>query len=186
MISMTWLVLRTTGIVALAMLTVAAVIGIMSPALRRPTGRLTAISVHSAAAATGVILLLGHIVLAIADAYVEVPPAAAVVPGMSVWEPLWVGVGTVAFDLFLLVMITSLTRLRAPVLWRRVHFASYGALLLAWTHALMVGTDGGSRAFQVAACVSLAAVGLAIVVRQSRPARRPTTVPERPLVGVRS
>ena len=124
MIPTTWLLLRTTGIVALGLLTLATVIGIVSPAVRRSAGRLTTISIHSAAAATGVLLLVGHVVLAVADAYVDVPVVATVVPGLSGWEPLWIAVGTVAFDLFLLVIITSLTRLRAPTLWRRVHLAS--------------------------------------------------------------
>ncbi len=169
MIPTTWLLLRTTGIVALGLLTLATVIGIVSPAVRRPAGRLTTISIHSAAAATGVLLLVGHVVLAVADAYVDVPVVATVVPGLSGWEPLWIAVGTVAFDLFLLVIITSLTRLRAPMLWRRVHLASYAAIGLAWAHALTVGTDAGGRVFQVAACASLAAVAFAVVIRQSRP-----------------
>lgn len=171
MIPTTWLLLRTTGIVALALLTMSAVIGIVSPGLRRPTARLTAISMHSAAAATGVLLLVGHVVLAVADAYVDISPIATVVPGVSAWEPVWIAVGTVAFDLFLLVIITSMTRLRAPRLWRTVHWASYAALALAWTHAFMVGTDAAGRAFLVAACVSLAAVSFAVVFRNSHSPR---------------
>ena len=102
-----------TGIVAIVLLSLSTVIGIASPALRSPTRRLVAISTHSAAAATGLVLLVGHIVLAIVDSYIHISPLAVVIPGASSWEPLRIGIGTIAFDLLLLLLVTTLTRLRA-------------------------------------------------------------------------
>lgn len=168
-VSTIWVVLRTTGIMAVLILTLGTVIGIVSPAIRDPRRRLVSISMHSAAAAAGTLLLLAHIALAVADSYITISPAAVVVPGLSQWEPLWIGVGTVSFDLMLLIVLTSLNRLRAPRLWRQVHLASYIALALAWAHAMFVGTDASSRPMQFAAILSVAAVGLAVVFRQSRP-----------------
>ena len=183
-VSTIWVVLRTTGIMAVLILTLGTVIGIASPGIRDPRRRLTAISMHSAAAAAGTVLLLAHIALAVADSYIKISPAAVVVPGLSEWQPLWVGVGTVSFDLMLLIVLTSLNRLRAPRLWRRVHLASYVALALAWAHALFVGTDASSRPMQLAALISVAAVGLAVVFRQSRAAQPviPTQQPSEPKV----
>lgn len=172
-VAMTWLVLRTTGIIAIALLSLSTIVGIASPALRSPTKRLVAISVHSAAAATGLILLVGHIVLAIVDSYIHITPAAAIIPGISSWEPLWIGVGTVAFDLFLLLLITTLTRYRAPRLWRRVHLVSYAAVLLAWGHALAIGTDANLAMWGTAAAGITGAV-IALVFRLSRRHHTPT------------
>lgn len=167
-VSTIWVMLRTTGIVAILILTLGTVIGIISPAIRDPRRRLVSISVHTAASATGVLLLIGHIILAVADSYIAISPLAVVVPGIADWQPLWVGVGTVSLDLMLLIVLTSLNRLRAPRLWKRVHLASYLALGLAWLHAMFAGTDASSRPMQLAAGVSLVAVALAVVFRQSR------------------
>ncbi len=187
-IALTWLMLRTTGIVAIAMLTLSVVIGIASPGLRHPGRRLVAISVHNAASATGVILLVGHIVFAVLDSYISISPMAVLIPGMSQWEPLWIGVGTVSLDLMLLIVLTSLNRFRAPRVWKRVHLMSYIAIALAWVHAMFAGTDAGERPMQFAALASLASVGIAVVFRQSRSHSAPTAVPptqatDRTLVG---
>ena len=47
---MTWELIRITGLVSLALLTVSVALGIAGPAIRRPTGRLTSVSVHLTAA----------------------------------------------------------------------------------------------------------------------------------------
>lgn len=180
-IALTWLMLRTTGIVAIAVLTLSVVIGIASPALRNPGRRLVAISVHNAASATGVILLVGHIIFAVVDSYISISPVAVLIPGMSQWEPLWIGVGTVSLDLMLLIVLTSLNRFRAPRVWKRVHLMSYIAIALAWVHAMFAGTDAGERPMQLAALLSLAAVGMAVVFRQSRSDRPPAAAPQAPL-----
>ncbi len=175
----TWLMLRTTGIVAIVLLTVSTVIGIASPAIRSPKVRLVTISLHNAAAATGVVLLLGHVVFAIVDSYVSISPLAVVVPGASDWKPLWVGVGTVSFDLLLLLLITTLNRFRAPRMWKAVHLVSYALLALAWVHALAIGSDAADLPLRVTALVGLAATAVALVFRQSRRA------PDRPVPATR-
>lgn len=171
-IPMTWLMLRTTGIIAIVLLTISTVVGIVSPVLRSPRRRFVAISIHGTAAATGTILLLGHIVLAVLDSYVHISPMATVVPGASAWEPLWIGVGTVSFDLLILLMVTTLNRFRAPRTWKTVHLVSYALLPLAWIHALAIGSDAADLPMRVTALVGLAAVAGAFVFRQSR---RPVT-----------
>ena len=173
-IPMTWLMLRTTGIVAIALLTISTVVGIVSPVLRSPRRRLVAISIHGTAAATGTLLLLGHIVLAVLDSYVHISPLATVVPGVSAWEPLWIGMGTVSFDLLILLLVTTLNRFRAPRTWKAVHLVSYALLPLAWVHALAIGSDAADLPMRVTALLGLAAVAGAFVFRQSR---RPTSPP---------
>lgn len=170
-VPMTWLMLRTTGIVAIALLTISTVVGIVSPVLRSQRRRFVAISIHGTAAATGTILLLGHIVLAVLDSYVHISPVATVIPGVSAWEPLWIGVGTVSFDLLILLLVSTFTRFRAPRTWKAVHLVSYALLPLAWIHALAIGSDAADLPMRVTALVGLAAVAAALVFRQSR---RPT------------
>lgn len=166
---LTWLLLRTSGVVTLALLTVSVVLGVAGPAVRRPSARLLMITVHRTAAVTGLALVAAHVLLAVADSFVEIAPLAVVVPGASVWEPLWIGLGAVALDLLVVVGITTATRLRGPVLWRRAHLLAYPAWLLAWGHALGAGTDAGSRPMLLMAIVGALAVAVATIARLVRP-----------------
>lgn len=165
---LTWLMLRTTGIVALALLSLSTVLGIVSPVLRSPTRRFVAISLHRSTGATGLLLLVSHVILAVLDSYVRIPPLAVLVPGVSIWQPLWIGVGAVALDLIILLVITTLTRYQAPRLWRRMHLAAYAAVLLAWGHALAVGTDSGDLPVRITALVGLGAAVAALHFRRIR------------------
>jgi sulfoxide reductase heme-binding subunit YedZ len=182
---LTWVLIRSTGVIAIALLTIGVVVGIVGPAIRRPKWRLGALSIHTAASAAGVILLVGHIIFAIADSYVEISPLAVIIPGLSVWEPLWIGLGVVALDLLALIMVTSMLRSRMPNTWRRFHLASYPALALAWGHSLTAGTDRASQPMLLFALTSAALVAIAMIFRISRPnsrsgavAAQSPTVPE--------
>lgn len=168
---LTWFLLRSTGVVALLLLTVAVVLGIAGPAIRRPALRLATVAGHSTAAAAGVILLLGHVALAVADSYVDVSAIAVIVPGMSKWQPLWIGVGALSLDLLLVVAISSALRRRAPLLWWRLHVLSYPAWLLAWGHSISVGTDRTAGWMPAISVTSAICVAAACAVRARAQAR---------------
>lgn len=172
---LTWILIKSTGIVAVVMLTVSVVVGIVSPAIRGPSARLSAISIHSAAAATGVLLLVGHVAFAIADTYVEISPLAVIVPGISVWEPTWIGLGVASLDFLIIIVVSSAMRRRSPTSWRRFHMLAYPALALAWGHALTAGTDRGAQPMLLLAIGSAFSVALAMVIRISRGNKSPTT-----------
>lgn len=164
---MTWEMIRVTGVVALALLTVAVAMGIAGPALRRPTTRLTTVTMHLTAAVGGTALVVAHIAFAVLDSWVQVPAIAAVLPGASGWQTLWVAVGTVAFDLLLVLAVTSALRQQAPGLWRRAHIVAYPAWALMWLHTLTIGTDRGTSLMVVLAGLSAALVAGAAALRRS-------------------
>jgi methionine sulfoxide reductase heme-binding subunit len=185
---MTWEMIRITGLVALAFLTMSVALGIAGPAVRNATSRLVSVSMHLTAAVAGISLVLAHIVFAILDTWVSVPLAAAVVPGASQWETLWVGVGTVAFDLLLVLAVTSAMRQQAPGLWRKAHIVAYPMWGLVWIHTLAVGTDAGTPLMIVMAAASAGLVTAAIVVRRMNRRTapvRPTAHPTVPLEALR-
>ncbi len=164
---MTWELIRITGIVALALLTFSVALGVAGPAIRRPTSRLTSVSMHLTAGVGGTVLVIAHIVFAVLDSWVDVPLAAAVLPGASSWEPLWVAVGTIAFDLMLVLAVTSALRQHAPRLWWRAHVLSYPVYALVWLHTLTIGTDAGTPLMIGLAAVSAALVAGAAVYRMT-------------------
>jgi predicted ferric reductase len=166
---MTWEIIRITGMVALALLTVSVTLGIAGPAIRRPTARLASASMHLTAAVGGTALVVAHVFFAVIDSWVNVPALAAFVPGTSAWEPLWIAVGTIAFDLMLVMLVTSALRQQAPRLWWKAHVLAYPVWALVWIHSLTIGTDRGTPLMIGLAAISAALVAGAIVVRLMSP-----------------
>lgn len=162
---MTWELIRITGMVALTLLTVSVTLGIAGPVIRRPGARLTSVSMHLTASVGGTLLVIAHIAFAVIDSWVNVPLSAALIPGTSPWEPLWVAVGTIAFDLMLVLAVTSALRQHAPALWWRAHVLAYPVYALVWIHTLTLGTDRGTTLMIGMAAVSAACVAGATVLR---------------------
>lgn len=170
---MIWEMIRVTGMVALALLTVSVTLGILGPAITRPTGRLTSVSLHMTAGIGGTVLVIAHVFLAVIDSWINVPWRAAFIPGASPWETLWIAVGTIAFDLMLVMAVTSAMRQQAPKLWWKAHVVAYPVWALVWVHTLTIGTDAGTPLMIAMAAVSAAMVAAAIVIRVMRPKRTP-------------
>src|SRR6478735_1254707 len=104
-----WALGRGTGITALAFMTVSVFLGIATrsghPLLVLP--RFAVADVHRFAALTGTLLIGLHLVLLFADPYAQLRLIDFVVPFLGAYRPLWLGLGTLAFDLLAVVIITS-------------------------------------------------------------------------------
>ncbi len=162
---MTWLLLRTSGFLVLGLLAIAVSLGIAGPGIRDPRLRLTTIALHRTAAITGTGLLLVHVTAAVLDAYVAVSLPAVFVPGVAQWEPLWIGLGALAFDAVLVLAVSSALRRRYAGAWWNLHVISYVAFALAWLHALGAGSDASDPVMRWLAGASALAVGAAVLVR---------------------
>jgi predicted ferric reductase len=85
--------------------------------------------------------LLAHIVTAVVDGYVNVGVVSALVPFTAGYERAWVGLGTIAFDLGLAVVITSLLRHRlSRRAWKGVHILAFVLWPTAVVHGFAMGT----------------------------------------------
>ncbi len=119
-----------------------------------------------------VVAFLGiHVVTAIADPYVTIAPLAAVVPFTSKYLPLQIGLGAVALDLGLAVIVTSLLRARiGRRMWRAVHWLAYAAFPVAVLHGVTSAPDlrsGGLLAVTVACVLGTAGAVAYRVLRGS-------------------
>jgi sulfoxide reductase heme-binding subunit YedZ len=104
--------------------------------------RFVLVGLHRNVSLLSALFLAVHVVTAVADSYVDIGPAAAVIPFASGWRPAEVALGALAVDLLVLVVVTSLLRGRLPVrLWRWVHWSSYLLWPLAFLHGVAAGTD---------------------------------------------
>jgi sulfoxide reductase heme-binding subunit YedZ len=160
-----WEVCRSTGLISLLLLTVAVVLG-ATAAWGSPAARAARQGVHRWAAGLSVGLLVAHVVTAVADSYVELSVRDAFVPFTAGYRPLEVGLGTVASDLLLAVLLTSLARarLRGPG-WRRVHVLAYAAWPLAVLHAYGAGSDVEATAVRAVTAGCGTAVVLVLLAR---------------------
>ena len=65
-----------------------------------------------------------------------------VIPFISAYRPLWLGLGTIAFDLMIALTVTSLLRTRISYRsWHLVHWSSYLCWPVAVLHGLGTGSD---------------------------------------------
>lgn len=139
-----WYATRGTGLLALILLTATVVLGLLAT-VRFATPRwprmLTA-GLHRNVSLLVLAFLAVHILTAVLDSFAPVGWWAIVVPFVSAYRPLWLGLGTVAFDLLLAITITSLVRVRVGQrVWRYVHWAAYACWPVALAHGLGTGTD---------------------------------------------
>ena len=76
------------------------------------------------------------------DGFAPIGWLDAVVPFHSPYRPLWLGLGAVATDLLIALVVTSLLRGRIGYrAWRAVHWTAYACWPVALVHGLGTGTD---------------------------------------------
>jgi sulfoxide reductase heme-binding subunit YedZ len=90
--------------------------------------------------AIGFIVL--HIAVLMADRYLPYTLAQVLLPFLSPYRPLWVGIGVIGFYLTLLVTVTFYLRSRIGArTFRAIHGLSLIAYLAATVHGFFAGTD---------------------------------------------
>jgi len=171
-----WYLNRSTGLVVLALLTATAVLGVLSTGRGgRIVPRFAGQAVHRNLALWSVVLLVAHVTTAVVDSYVDIRWWQAVVPWLgATYMPLWLGLGTLALDLLVLVTVTSLLRARMKHrTWRLTHLLAYLAWGIAVGHGLGIGTDLRTPGWERSAVwASVALVGGIAVVRLVRVSAR--------------
>jgi sulfoxide reductase heme-binding subunit YedZ len=143
-VSPLWYAARATGVVALVLLTITVILGIAGTARFTAPGlpRVVTAGLHRNVALLVLGLLAVHVLSTVLDSYTRIGLISAVIPFSSSYRTLWLGLGTVAFDLLLAVALTSLLRDRLSYrTWRAVHLASYACWPIALWHGLGTGTD---------------------------------------------
>ena len=122
-----------------------------------------------------VVFLSLHIVTAVIDPFTHLGWLTALVPFSSYYRTFWLGLGTIAFELLLAIVVTSLVRgFIGNNAWRAVHWLAYAAWPIGVVHGLGTGTDAWSGWFLAITIVCVLTVVTAAGYRmQSR--RAPAT-----------
>jgi len=112
------------------------------------------------------VLLAVHVGTAVVDSFVPLSPLDVVVPFAAGYRPLWIGLGTLALDLLVVVVLTSLLRTRlGHRSWRVVHWSAYALWPLAVVHALGSGSDMHARTVHELGAACVAVVLLSVLWR---------------------
>jgi sulfoxide reductase heme-binding subunit YedZ len=160
-----WDLGRGTGVAALAMFTISLVLGIVARSGRNVLGlgRFGISDLHRTAALTGSGLILVHVGSLLIDPYAQLKVVDLLLPFLATYRPLWLGLGTLAVDLLLVVTCASLLRHRiGPKPFRTVHWATYVLWPMTLLHALGSGTNATEPWFRVQAAICVAAVLAAV------------------------
>jgi hypothetical protein len=138
-----WYVARAAGLVSFGLLTLSVWLGLaMSTRLLGPARQKALFGWHQTLAWTGLSMLALHAGALLFDPTLHFRLASVLVPLASPWRPTAVAAGVIAG--WLTLMLAASFRLRKRIGqkgWRRLHYASFAAFVLALGHALASGTD---------------------------------------------
>jgi methionine sulfoxide reductase heme-binding subunit len=172
-----WYATRATGLVALLLLTATTALGLLTAG--RSSGdrwpRFLVVGLHRNISLLAMVFLALHIGTTIVDTYVSIGPQDAVVPFLSGYHRLWLGLGVIASDTLIAVSVTSLLRQRiGPRFWRLVHWGGYLCWPVALAHGLGIGTDHSKTwvLYLAVACGAVVLVAAVIRVVSLLPPRR--------------
>jgi DMSO/TMAO reductase YedYZ heme-binding membrane subunit len=163
-----WYLTRGTGVVALLLLTASVVLGVTTTlGVRFPRWpRFAVAGVHRNLTLLAIAFVIVHVVTTVADGYAPIRLTDALVPFASAYRPVWLGLGAVAFDLLLAIVVTSLLRLHIGIrAWRAVHLLAYVSWPIALVHALGTGSDPRATWLAAVGVGSLVVVVIAVVTR---------------------
>ncbi|MEU8867523.1 ferric reductase-like transmembrane domain-containing protein [Streptomyces umbrinus] len=172
--SILWYANRATGAVCLVLFTVVVLLGVAVRLRTRLPGlpRFGTVSLHRTLSLSATAFLAIHIATAVIDGYVDISTLDVLIPFASDYQPLWLGLGTVALDLMLAVLVTSLFRERlGHRTWRAVHWLAYASWPVALIHGIGIGTDTGTDWMLWLTVTCVAAVLAAFTIRVTQAAR---------------
>ncbi len=185
-----WYASRATGVVSLLLLSLVMILGLMVNRQGRLPGlpRFGVTSLHRSVSLLAVLFVAVHVITAMADPFVTIRIAAAVIPFTSAYQPFWLGLGAVSLDLIIALIVTSLARARlGRRTWRSLHWLAYAAWPVAFAHSIGSSTDlrgGALRTLAVGCALAVtAAAGWRVwssVGAGPRPARAASALDEAP------
>jgi predicted ferric reductase len=139
-----WYITRASGLMAYFLLWLSTVWGlaVSSKFLDRMLHRSFTYDYHQFLSLLAIGFVALHVGILMFDRYLPYTLAQILVPFLSPYRPLWVGLGVISLYLILLVTVTFYMRSRiGSRAFRTIHVLSLVAYLGVAAHALFAGTD---------------------------------------------
>jgi sulfoxide reductase heme-binding subunit YedZ len=171
-----WYTTRGAGAVSMILLSGVVVLGVLSTMRVQSAAwpRFLTTGLHRNLALLTLVFLALHIVTAVVDPFTHLGWLTAIVPFSSYYRTLWLGLGTIAFELLAAIIVTSLLRgVIGQAAWRIVHWLTYASWPIAIVHGFGTGTDAWAAWFMILAIVCVSAVALVVVLRLLQPPTDP-------------
>lgn len=171
-----WVTSRAAGVTAYVALSLDVVFGLFlsTSVADRLIPRARSVDVHRWLSSVALSLTAVHAVALLGDRFVRFDALDLLVPFLSSYRPLAVGLGVLALYAALTVHLSFFVRRRTGVkTWRRLHALSFLAFAAAALHGVLAGSDSGTpglQALYVASGTLVASLGLyrALLARVAR------------------
>jgi predicted ferric reductase len=170
--SLLWFVARGSGMVAYLLLTATVVLGI---AVNRRWSnadwpRLVVEGAHRWFTLIFSLFLIVHIATLVLDPFSHISFGDAVIPFAGTYRTFWVGLGVVAAELVVAIVLSvAVRRWIGYRLWHALHLLTYLLFPLSLLHGIGTGTDTGTSWTTVMYAGSFLAVAAALIWRVREP-----------------
>jgi predicted ferric reductase len=151
-VQLMWYITRASGLMAYVLLWLSTAWGlaVSSKIFDRLLHRTFTYDYHQVLSLLSVGFLLLHMGVLLFDRYMPYSVSQLLVPFISPYRPLWVGVGVIAFYLIVLVTVTFYFRGRIGMrAFRVIHMLSLLGYLGGLAHSVFAGTDSVLPATQL-------------------------------------
>ena len=139
-----WYITRSAGLTAYLVLWFSVAWGLAVPSkiLDNLLHRTFTYDFHEFVSLLAIGFTLVHMVVLLFDRYMPYSPLQILVPFLSDYRPLWIGIGVIAFYLMVLVTVTFYLRSRIGMkAFRSIHMLSLVAYFGVTLHGFFSGTD---------------------------------------------
>ncbi len=187
--SIEWMAIRGSGIVAFLLLAGSTIWGLLisTKVLGRAVKAKGVAWFHESLGIASLVATGVHMYFLFNHDYIDFGYRALFVPGASSWRPLAVAFGVIAFYLMLVISFSFyVKKWIGQNAWRTIHMMSFGTFLGAGIHGVFSGTDTSHPVMIGMYIGSLAIVGTLLAIRiaqaaaPERSARAPRTPKKEP------
>lgn len=172
-----WYLTRSTGLMAYLFLTASTAWGILlsTKLIKENVPPPVTLEMHNSLSWLALGFTAVHAFLLLFDTYFTYTLAHLLIPFIGPYEPLWVGLGTLALHLMLIVNLSFYLRKKiGQQTWRRLHYSTFLVYILGTLHGLMAGTDSGQMGMKLLYGLSVGLILFLVNYRLlSRAAPRP-------------
>ena len=161
-----WFANRGSGAVTMVLLTASVVLGMGTTVRWKSTfwPKYFNAGLHQNVSLIFVFFLVIHVTTAILDPFAKLGLSDALIPFASSYRPFWLGLGVVAAEIAIaLILTTAVRRFISYPVWRLIHWLSYASWPLAILHGLGTGSDVRSQWFLWLVAICVLAVWMALI-----------------------
>ncbi|GAC1400787.1 MAG: hypothetical protein NVSMB52_14460 [Chloroflexota bacterium] len=143
-VTLYWYVVRASGFVVYLLLTIGVLSGLLLTLRWRSDAwpRLLTEGVHQFLQLLGLAFLAVHVISTLLDTFISFAWFEVLIPFTGPYRVPWMGLGIVAMYLMIALAISIyVRRMIGYRTWRLLHYAGFGAWILALAHGITTGTD---------------------------------------------